>query len=95
MSLKDSYEKKLRAQLDEWKLEINVLKAKADKADAEAQLEFYKQVEQLREMQERARNRLDTLRDASDDAWEDMKAGMESAWLSLGTAIKSAKSRFK
>ena len=95
MSMKDAYEKKLQAQLDEWGAEIDKLKAKADNAEADAQLEYYKQIEEFRSMQEEATNKLAELKDAGDDAWEDLKAGIDSAWDSLGNALKSARSRFK
>jgi archaellum component FlaC len=95
MSMKEKYEQKLQAQLDEWDAEINKLKAKADKAEADAQLEYYKQIEELRSMQETANEKLNELKEAGDDAWEDLKAGIESAWDSLGNALKSASSRFQ
>jgi len=95
MSMKDAYEQKLQAQLDEWGAEIDKLKAKADNAEADVQLEYYKKIEELRSMQESATNKLAELRDAGDGAWEDLKAGIDSAWDSLGNALKSAASRFK
>jgi uncharacterized coiled-coil DUF342 family protein len=95
MSMKQTYEQKLQAQLDEWSAEIDKLKAKADKAEADTQLEYYKQIEGLRSKQEAANEKLAELKAASDDAWEDLKAGVESAWDSLGNALKSASSRFQ
>ena len=95
MSMKETYEKKLQAQLDEWGAEIDKLKAKADNAEADTQLEYYKQIEELRSTQESAKEKLAALKEASDDAWEDLKAGLDSAWGSLGSALKSATSRFK
>lgn len=95
MGMKEAYQKKLQAQLDEWSVEIEKLQAKADKAEADAQLEYYKEIEELRSMQEAARSKLAELKDASDDAWEDLKAGLDSAWNSLGNALKSATNRFK
>ena len=95
MSMKEAYEQKLQAQLDEWSAEIAKLKAKADGAEADAQLEYYKKIEELRSMQETSANKLTELKDAGDDAWEDLKAGIDSAWDSLGNALKSAASRFK
>ncbi len=94
MSMKESYEKKLQSQLDEWAAEIDKLKAKADSAEADAQLEYYKQIEELRSMQDEAGRKLEELKGASDDAWEDLKAGMDSTWDSLSSAVKSAASRF-
>lgn len=95
MSMKEAYEQKLQAQLDEWSAEIDKLKARADDAEADAQLEYYKQIEELRSMQEAASNKLAELKDAGDDAWEDLKAGVDSARDSLGNALNSASARFK
>jgi multidrug resistance efflux pump len=71
------------------------LKAKADKAEANVQLEYYKKIEELRSMKETANSKLAKLKEASDDAWEDLKAGIDSAWNSLGNALSSAVARFK
>jgi uncharacterized coiled-coil DUF342 family protein len=95
MSMKQAYQKKLEAQLDEWNTEIDKLKIKADKAEADVQLEYYKQIDELRSMQEAASSKLAELKAASDDAWEDLKAGMDSTWDTLGNALKSANSRYK
>ena len=95
MSMKDAYIKKLESQLDDWSAEIDKLKAKADKAEGDAQLKYYKQLEKIREKQDGAREKLEELRQASDDAWEDLKAGAENAWHSLSEAVKSAASQFK
>jgi hypothetical protein len=95
MSMKEACEQKLQAQLDEWSAEIAKLKAKADGAEADAQLECYKKIEGLRSMQETAANKITELKDAGDDAWEDLKAGIDSASDSLDNALKSAVSRFK
>jgi uncharacterized coiled-coil DUF342 family protein len=95
MSKKEAYEKKLQAQLDEWNAEIDKLREKADKAGADAQLEYYRQIDELRAKQQQSNQKLAELKAASDDAWEDMKAGVDSARDSLGRSLKSAKSRFK
>jgi chromosome segregation ATPase len=95
VTMKDAYEKKMQAQLDEWDADITKLKAQADKAKADAQLEYFKQIEELRERQQRAQEKLTEIRQASDTAWEDMKAGAENAWDSLADAMRAARSRFK
>ncbi|MDW7646068.1 MAG: coiled coil domain-containing protein [Desulfuromonadales bacterium] len=95
MSKKEAYEQKLQAQLDEWDAEIKKLKAKADKAGADAQIEYHKQIEELQSMRKSAADKLSELKDAGDDAWEDLKTGIDQAWESLGNALKSASSRFK
>ena len=95
MNMKESYQQKLQAQLDQWNADIDKLKAKADKVDADIKLEYYEQIEDLRVKQQAARDSLANLMSASDDAWEDLKAGVESAWFTLGEAIERAATRFK
>lgn len=95
MSLKSAYEKKLQAQLNEWSAQIDQLKAKADRAEAEVQIKFYEHIEQLKIQQAAAESKLAELRASGDDAWNDLKAGLDNAWDSLGQAVKSAVSRFK
>lgn len=95
MSMKEAYEQKLQAQLDEWSADIDKLKAKVDGADADLQLEYYKQIEKLRSMKDTAEDKLIELKGASDDAWEDLKAGIGSAWDSLGNSLNSFASKFK
>lgn len=95
MSAKQAYEQKLEAKLNEWKAEIDKLKAKADGAEADSRLRYEKEIDDLKKRQAEARKKLEELRKASDDAWEDMKAGIDSAWSSLGDAIGKATSRFK
>lgn len=95
MSTKEAFQKKLQAQLDEWSAEIDKLKARADNAEADVQLEYYKHIENLRMNQEAAKTKLDGLTRASDESWNDLRAGVEKAWNVLSEALKSATSRFK
>ncbi len=94
MSTKDAYEKKLKGKLSEWRADIDKLKAKADQAEGDTQLAYYKEMEALRAQQDEARDKLDDLRDAGDDAWEDLKLGIDKAWDDLGDATRKAMSRF-
>ena len=90
-----AYERKLDAQLDEWSAQINVLKAKADKAKAEVKIEYYKTIEVLERKQKDARAKLQELKTAGDEAWEDLKTGAEKAWAEVKNAYHDARSRFK
>jgi len=95
MDMREAYQRKIEAQLEEWKAEIKRMKAKADKADADVQVEYYKQIEDLQSKQKVAQKKLKGLKEAGEGAWEDLKSGVELAWESLGEAVKSANSRFK
>ncbi|MFO8048848.1 MAG: coiled coil domain-containing protein [Desulfosudaceae bacterium] len=95
MTAKEAYEKKLKAQLEQWDAEIDKLQAKAKQADADAQLEYHKRIEELQALRDKANQKLTELKNASENAWEDLKVGAELARDSLASAIKSATSRFK
>jgi hypothetical protein len=94
-SMKDAYIAKLQAQLDEWGTEIDKLKAKADKAGADARIEYQSQIEDLRSMQATASQKLTELKEANLHTWESLKEGAEHAWNSLSNAVKSATSKFQ
>ena len=95
MTLKEAYEKKLQAQLEEWSAEIDKLKAKADKAGADAQINYSRHIEELKSMQTAASKKLVELKNASEDTWEGLRQDMDELGRSLGNTLKSAISRFQ
>lgn len=95
MGLKEAYIEKLDAQLREWGAKIDLLKAKADKAEAGAKIELHKQLDAVRARQESAQAKLKELQAVSEDAWETLKDGSERAWHELKVAVESATSKFK
>jgi multidrug resistance efflux pump len=94
MNMKDAYVEKIQARLNQWDSEIEKLKAEAEEANADAKLEYVAQIRELQEKQKDAQSKLDALRRAGDDAWLDLKVGVEGAWASLENAAKNAISRF-
>ncbi|MCW8842631.1 MAG: hypothetical protein OQK00_04365 [Rhodobacteraceae bacterium] len=95
MSMKDAYVQKLKAQMDEWSAQINKLKAKAESKEADAKIEYLEQIDALREEQLEAQKKMSDLQNASETAWEDLKAGVDRSWDSLSSAMKKAMSRFQ
>ena len=89
------YEEKIDAQLEEWNAQIALLKARADKAKAEAKIEYYKTIEALQHRQDEAKAKLHELKTAGDEAWEDLKTGAEKAWAEVKTAFHEATAKFK
>jgi hypothetical protein len=90
-----AYEEKLDAQLKEWSAQISLLKAKADNAKADVKIEYYKTIESLQGKQNEAKTKLQELKTADDEAWEDIKTGAEKVWAEAKTAYHDASSRFK
>ncbi|PLX99651.1 MAG: coiled coil domain-containing protein [Desulfuromonas sp.] len=95
MDKKKSYEERLEAELNEWSAKIDVLKAKAAKTKSDAEINFAEEIERLEAKKAGAKAKLQQLREAGDDAWDDLKAGIEKAWSDLGSAISAATARFK
>ena len=95
MSTRDDYVEKMKTNLDAWNASIDNLEAKARVAEADAQNTYNEQIEALRKQRDDASAKLGELRAAGDDAWEDLRTGMETAWDSLDKAMKSAASRFR
>jgi nucleotide-binding universal stress UspA family protein/archaellum component FlaC len=92
---KKAYVDKMEAQLKEWGIEIDVLKAKAEKSKAEVKIAYLKQIEELKKKQGSVKKNLRELQGSGDEAWEDFKDGLEDAVKDLQRAFKRAASRFK
>jgi len=95
MSDRNAYINKMKAKLDEWNADIAKLEAKADGAEADMKIMYNEKIDALKEQRENAAAKLMEIRNASEGGWEDIKAGLENAWDSLGNAVKSALSKFK
>ena len=95
MNERDAYVEKMKAKLDEWNAELNQLSTKMSAAQADANVEYQKTKEQLIKQRDEAIQRLDKLQSASENAWEDMRKGFESAWGIMGKTFSDAMDRFK
>lgn len=95
MSTKEQYQQKLQAQLDIWKADLDLLKAKAANATADAKIEMNHQAAELEVKLEEGKAKLAEFADAGHDAWESLKDGAESVWISIKTAFSEAKDKFK
>ena len=95
MNEKELYQQKKQAQLDEWKAEVDKLKAKASGVSADAQLELNKEIEALEGKIEEGKTKLAEIANASEDAWESIKDGVEFAWDSMKSAFSDVAAKFK
>lgn len=95
MILRESFQQKLEAQLIEWHEEIDKLKAKANEIEATAKMEYELHIQSLEASCRSAQKKLNELQQAKDDAWLDLKSGVEKSWSELGHSIKSAVLKFQ
>ena len=98
METKDSYLKKMKEKFDDlnykWNIERNKLEAKTQQAKAEVKEKYEEKLRALQERREQMRQKLDQIDNASEEAWRDIKKGVDSACQSLNEAIKKARSHF-
>lgn len=95
MATKEAYQKKLEAQLAEWDAKLDVLAARARNATAAARISYEDELESLRARRADAHTALQELGKRGEDAWEDMKDGIEKAWDDMGKAMERIAARFK
>ncbi|MBN1547495.1 MAG: hypothetical protein JW902_12635 [Syntrophaceae bacterium] len=95
MSGKKLYQKKMQAQLDEWKAVVDKLKIKAKRARTDIQMEMNKHIMTLERKIEEARTKLLVLAKAGEDAWGSIKEGVDAVWGSLKSAVNDAVVKFK
>jgi len=92
---RSEYEKKLDAELRDLNAQVDLLKAKAGTVQAEVKLEYGKAIDALQHKLHHAKGKLQELKTAGDDAWEDIRTGAEKAWDEMKAAYRDASSRFK
>jgi methionine salvage enolase-phosphatase E1 len=87
------YIDKLAAGLKELESEISELGKIADKAVAEVKAEYTEQIKDMFLKKEELQNKVAKIREASGNAWEDMKAGTELSWEVFQDSVKRLKSK--
>ena len=95
MSTKEAYKQKIEAELELAQAKLAEFKAQAKSSAADTRIKYSKQVDELEQKAVATRTKLKELGEASDDAWEELKVGVESAWGALSAAIRNAAARFK
>ena len=90
-----AFREKMEAQLREWNAKIDLLKAKADKAEADAKIEYHQRISELRKKRDILQVRLAEFRGASGEAWKSLKEGVQKAGEDLKTALETAIEKFK
>ena len=82
-----AYETRLDEQLAKWKADLDVLKAKAARAEVDAKAGYDRTIEALDRKYTEAGHHLRELRGATDDAWENLKDHTEKAWEEIKAAF--------
>lgn len=89
------YQQKMQARLDAMKAEVDKLEAQASEADADAKLKLNRRIEELKGKIDDGRSKLAELSEASGDAWESVRKGVDNVMTSLGEAFDGVKDAFR
>jgi len=95
MSLKDEYLEKLKAQLDEWSADIDVLEARAKQAEAAARVKYDEQLTILKAKRDEAKAKITEIHSSTGEAWQELKKSGEEAWEVLKKGFEEARKKFK
>jgi hypothetical protein len=95
MSTKEAYKQKIEAELELAQAKFAEIKAKAKLSTADARIKHANQVSEIEQKVDATKAKLKELGQASEDAWEQLKDGVESAWGALSAAIRNAAAKFK
>jgi DNA anti-recombination protein RmuC len=94
MSTRQEYIDKLKSKLDEWNAAIDKLEVQAKLAEMENRQKYEAEIETFKQKRDEIQERLNTMRSSGEQAFEDLRQGVEQAWDSLWDAYKKAKSHF-
>lgn len=95
MNNREQFIQKMKAQLDQWSIEIDKLTVRTETAQAEAKRTYQAQLDVLKRQREAAKLKLHELQSSSEDAWESVRESMDLTWESITKSIKDAMSHFK
>ena len=98
-SKKDEFLAQMKKQYDDlnyrWSRERDKFEAGIQLAGAEVIKEYEAKREEYRKFRKEMNEKIVDLEVASDNAWYDLKEGIELSWKSLGEAFDKATSHFK
>ena len=94
MTDRSAYIDKMKAKVDEWTADIEKMQ-KAKGAQADARIEYDKQLAEMRKQRDEAQAKMKEAQEASDGAWDDMRKGFEAAWDSISSSFQNAMKRFR
>ena len=92
---REIYREKAEAKLRELDRQIDALETQTQKKTEAERQQYAPQLAELNRKRQIAHEKLDKLKTSSQEAWEDMKVGINAALDNLDTASKQAVSHFK
>jgi len=95
MSKRDEFIRKMKDQLDEWNLEIDVFEKKIRKIKTDMTDKYQARIDELRKKRWEGDRKLEQIRTAGEDTWAHLKAESEHAWNAMKDALEAFKSHYR
>jgi len=89
-----AFREQTEIKLNEYKEEFDQLQAKAEKMGGDAKAKADEQLTALHQKREVVAEKLKELRSSGENAWEQLKSGIDAAMEDLGNAYKKAAAEF-
>jgi hypothetical protein len=95
METREDYQALMEKQLNEWKAQTELFKARSQQIEAHAKAQYERNLEVLRAKQAEAWENFYKLKGANESAWEQFKAHMEKAGGEVKAAVEGMTTKFK
>ena len=95
MMTRDEYVQKLKSQLDEWNAEVQKWEARSAEVQAEARVEYDRQLATFRQQRDQALAQMREVQSASLDAWQQFARGADEAWARMRESFDKAGEQFR
>ena len=94
MTTRDDYVTKMKSQLDDLNAQLDKLATKSDRAKKELQAKYSQEMADLRAKSSQASAKLEDMKNAGEDTWENVVAEMEKARDAFKHSYNYFKSQF-
>lgn len=94
MTTRKEYIDNLSLKLKSWDAEISKLELRLKESSDEAKENLNKRIAELRIKKENLQNRIEVLKSSSEEAWKEIKNGMEKIESEIQETIENVKSKF-
>lgn len=95
MTDRTAYEELVDARIKEWEADIKRMEAEAQRARAEERLQRGKLAEDAHEKLEALKAKAAELKEANENAWIDLKTGVEMAMNDITSALGAVKREYR
>jgi Protein of unknown function (DUF2934) len=95
MDSKETFKANVLNQLSQWRATINRLKIKVEHAEVDAKAKLHDQLELLSDKRAKAEKILEDISVTSQDAWEQIKSGVDQGWNELSRTARNTMAKVR